>query len=168
MDLVGDVLKQADSAKLKVATEYLKGLSQDRKIAVAEKNFRKEIRPAALNRDELHGVRSSAKNQSRLSGSGAAVDLAADTSGKRRTKEAMRGLETVLATKMVESMMPKDQSRIYGDGTAGEIWRGMHIEIMGKALASQGLFSTSDDKPAGSDLSPLRIKNTKMIVPFAG
>lgn len=168
MDLIGDVLKQADSAKLKVATEYLKDLSRNRKIAVAEKSFRKEIRPAALNGNELHGVRSSAKNQSRLSGSEAAVDVAADTSGKRRTKEAMRGLETVLATKMVESMMPKDQSRIYGDGTAGEIWRGMHIEIMGKALASQGLFSTSDDKQGEPGLSPRHSKNTKMIVPFAG
>jgi peptidoglycan hydrolase FlgJ len=167
MDLVGDVLKQADAAKLRVATRKLEEFSRSKKVAVAEKEFRVVLQPMKLNGVALQGARMSAKDQSRVPSTDGQIDVATKTSGKR-TVEAMRGLETVLATKMVESMMPKDQSRIYGEGAAGDIWRGMHIEVMGKALASRGLFSTTNDVHGGGELHDQGPPKIKSIVPFAG
>ena len=167
MDLVGDVLKQADAAKLSIATRKLEQFSRTKKVVVSEKEFRVAMEPRKLKGMELQGLKVSGKDQSRVPSTDSESEVAIETSGKR-TDVAMRGLETVLATKMVESMMPKDQSRIYGDGAAGEIWRGMHIEVMGKALASQGLFSTSKDVQDDGKILDLGPKKIKSVVPFAG
>jgi hypothetical protein len=63
------------------------------------------------------------------------------------TREAMSNLETVLATKLVESMIPKDQERLYGGGSAGRIWQGLHVELMGKSLGESGVMNIMKEEP---------------------
>jgi hypothetical protein len=166
MDLVADVLRQADVTKLKLATSKLIGLKDFIPGKINNSEFRK-ISNHYANKDLSSVVAADfAKDQSRVPGNGSKIS---NTKPENISKKAaMRGLEDVLATKMVEAMMPKDQVKLYGDGTAGEIWRGFHIETMGKALASQGLFATAADRGGQTGLDTEKKLRTKMIVPFAG
>lgn len=168
MDLIGDVLQQADAAKLRLATKFLKELSKQGSTRLAEGGFDKALQTLDGKSTSGQGVAKFEKDRSRVPGSEEGADFAVDAKDKARTKAAMRGLESVLATKMVEAMMPKDQSRIYGEGTAGDIWRSMHTEVMGKALADQGLFTTSTELQNGVDASAGKARKVRAIVPFAG
>jgi len=38
----------------------------------------------------------------------------------------------------IGDMLPKDSEALYGEGTAGEIWKGMMAEQLGAALAKGG------------------------------
>jgi peptidoglycan hydrolase FlgJ len=140
MDLIADVMKQADPAAARRALLRLQHLSG-----------------ASPERDVASTFRARPKDQSRLDPQG--LDAAADPKSA-----AMQKLETVLATKMVEAMLPKDQSRLYGEGTAGDVWRGFHIEAMGKAIAEEGLLSTRRESPAAEQQPSGR----KAITPFSG
>jgi peptidoglycan hydrolase FlgJ len=168
MDLIADVMQQADILKLKTATLKLKGFA-DRKLATAPGEAFKKVN-SMKSPSVIEHAKSAimTKDQSRLSGT-ENTDLALKTQKLHTSKKAaMRGLEAVLATKMVESMMPKDQSDVYGKGTAGEIWRGFHIDQMGKALASKGLFGPPEAVVTANDGRFLQPSRAKAIVPFAG
>jgi peptidoglycan hydrolase FlgJ len=147
MDIIAQVMGNAEPLKLKVATRMLQAMSS------------KNAAPADVSQFQLADSETETKK---------VMSAPPGDAGKKARQEAMRGLETVLATKMVEAMMPKDQSRLYGEGTAGEIWRGLHIDAMGKALASRGLFSTSREPLAAVVQRPPNASGTKLIVPFAG
>jgi peptidoglycan hydrolase FlgJ len=167
MDIVADVLKQADAAKTKVAMQNIERLAQGKTVKLSKQQFRLPTKVAPSDQIALTKFKKLNKDQSRVPAS-AEGDIASVPESRQAAKNAaMRGLETVLATKMVEAMMPKDQSRIYGEGTAGEIWRGFHIDAMGKALAGQGLFSTSNDDATPNDLTNQPFKQRRTIVPFA-
>jgi hypothetical protein len=168
MDLVADVLQQADVKKLKLATRKLVG-TEDRAIAKGPTTDFQAV-SAVHNRKNAQSVArlEFKKDQSRVPVNGQDGPAPAAPSREAQKNEAMRGLETVLATKMVEAMMPKDQSELYGEGTAGEIWRGFHIDTMGKALASQRLFSTSGNEVVNATEDADGKGRPKPIVPFAG
>lgn len=168
MDIVADVLKQADPAKLKIATRQIEEFARQRDCKICKDQFQLVSSFDEINRTAPLKNVHFRKDQSRVPG-GTEDGLASQLETRDTArKAAMKGLETVLATKMIEGMMPKDQSRLYGEGTAGEIWRGLHIEAMGKALASQGLFATSKGESTSVDQLNEKSKKTKLIVPFAG
>ena len=168
MDLITDALMHADVAKLKVATRKIAGLAHKSSGELKGTSFQKVSETKKHANVFIAAAATIEKDHSRVPSFG--DDQVASDSEPRvaAKKAAMRKLETVLATKMVEGMMPKDQSKLYGAGTAGEIWRGLHIEAMGKALASQGLFATSKNEVDGLDQRSVIPQRTKTIVPFAG
>lgn len=168
MDLIADVLQQADVTKQKLAALRLTGASGKK----ATRNIAADFQKDTLQIDNKKGRSIAAaefkKDQARLPGY-ALVGIGADSSSPNDPKaKAMRALETVLATKMIEGMMPKDQHELYGEGTAGDVWRGFHIEAMGKALADQRLFATSGDESTSRDQQHTRSGRARVIVPFAG
>jgi peptidoglycan hydrolase FlgJ len=168
MDLIADVLNNADAAKLKLAT--LRLTQTQTKIASGEtgREFQRRLN---ADRAKLFLVQPGLplrKDQSRLQLSADREIGTKESSRSAANEQAMQGLEAVLATKMIESMMPKDQESIYGKGTSGEVWRGFHIEQMGKAIASQKLFGSSSEAIVSTELSPSRHGGRKQIVPFAG
>lgn len=168
MDLVADVLQQADVNKLKRATLKLVGTE---KKTIAKGPSVEFLRVSAAHKPkdtQAVAKHEFKKDQSRVPGY--KLDSVEPSPSSRETQkaEAMRGLETILATKMVEAMMPKDQGELYGEGTAGEIWRGFHIETMGKALASQRLLSNSPNEIGNAGENTIRNVRTKKIMPFAG
>lgn len=168
MDLVADVLQQANAKKLKLATLKLTGAESKTATKGASAEFGRAT--AALKPKFAPSVAKLdfTKDQSRVPGYASSDAEVSPPTREAQKAAAMRGLETVLATKMVEAMMPKDQDELYGEGTAGEIWRGFHIETMGKALASQRLFSTSAQETAGASADTGNLRRSKMIVPYAG
>jgi peptidoglycan hydrolase FlgJ len=167
MDLIADVLQQADVTKRKLATLKLTATSKLRSAENTEVDFQK----ATLRVDDKRARNIAAvefkKDQARVPGYETTVTGAESSSHGDPKKQAMRALETVLATKMIEGMMPKDQDELYGEGTAGDVWRGFHIDAMGKALADKRLFATSGSENNENDRAQ-KFGRTKTIVPFAG
>lgn len=143
MDIIADVMAKADPAARQAALARLEKLSRIKSAAVDN----------ALFNPIVHG-----KDQSRLDGQ------PSPSAPVATQKHVMRKLEAVLATKLVESMMPKDQSSLYGEGTSGEVWRGLHMEVLGQALADDGILNTSTDAPQRPSAQSLR----KAITPFSG
>lgn len=168
MDLVADVLQQANANKVKVATAKLAGSASMMAAKLPPTHSQRPV--AALNFKHVQTVVSAEfkKDQARIAGENSGGVPSPSKPLDTQKKEAMRGLEAVLATKMVEAMMPDDQSGLYGEGTAGEIWRGFHIDTMGKAMASQGLFSSSANAVTGNSGGSRGTGRNKLIVPFAG
>jgi peptidoglycan hydrolase FlgJ len=146
MDIIADVMQQADPVQARAG---LQRLQKHQSVNPAR------VQAAQLRATPFH------QDQSRLT---------APKQDDRALAEraVMQKLETVLATKMVEAMLPKDQSRLYGEGTAGEVWRGFHIEAMGKAIAEEDLLSTSL-KPAVQAENPGQNPSRRStITPFSG
>ena len=51
-----------------------------------------------------------------------------------REDEAKRGLETMVAKMMIETMLPKEGAATFGKGTAGGIWRSMLADRLATEL----------------------------------
>lgn len=52
--------------------------------------------------------------------------------------EAYRKFEAMVLGNFVQSMLPSDSEKLYGKGTAGEIWRGMMADQIGAVIAKGG------------------------------
>jgi Rod binding domain-containing protein len=52
--------------------------------------------------------------------------------------KANQQFEAVMLRSMVEDMLPKDSSAIYGEGTAGNIWRSMQADFISQELSKAG------------------------------
>ncbi|MDA4847563.1 rod-binding protein [Hoeflea poritis] len=52
--------------------------------------------------------------------------------------QAHREFEAMVLQSFIKSMLPTDAENLYGSGTAGDIWKGMMAEQLGKALAAAG------------------------------
>lgn len=48
--------------------------------------------------------------------------------------EAVKGLEQLVLQKLVESMLPKETSTLFGHGTAGDMWRSMLAQQLGRQI----------------------------------
>jgi flagellar protein FlgJ len=55
-----------------------------------------------------------------------------------RATDAFAQLEAFVLQRFVQSMLPKNAARVYGKGTAGEIWKSMLAEKLGAEIASSG------------------------------
>jgi peptidoglycan hydrolase FlgJ len=144
LDLILDVMNKADPAARRAGLQKLKA-------AMMSKQQADSFKPV-----EVPQLR---KDQTRL------TTGPADSSVPAR-KRAMRELETVLAKNMVSAMMPKDQSRLYGEGMAGDVWRGFQLDVMGKAIADEGLLSGRQGGRQDADSKPSR--GAPVVTPFSG
>jgi Rod binding domain-containing protein len=65
------------------------------------------------------------------------------TEGARRTaqtaqKKTYREFEAFVLQSFIQPMMPKNGSQVFGSGTAGEVWKSMLVEQMGREFAKNG------------------------------
>jgi Rod binding domain-containing protein len=69
-----------------------------------------------------------------------AAAAAAKLQGTEMTARAKANqqFEAVMLRSMVEDMLPKDSSAIYGEGTAGNIWRSMQADFISQELSKAG------------------------------
>jgi hypothetical protein len=56
----------------------------------------------------------------------------------RGKPDAFAQLEAFVLQRFIQSMLPKNAARVYGKGTAGEIWKSMLAEKLGAELAGSG------------------------------
>ena len=59
-------------------------------------------------------------------------------------KEAGTKLEGALLSTLIDEMMPKDDGGLYGNGTAGEVWRDLHVQQIADATAKDGVLSLGE------------------------
>jgi Rod binding domain-containing protein len=64
----------------------------------------------------------------------------AAASAKLATPQAAANekFEAVMLRNMAEDMLPKDSSALYGEGTAGNIWRSLEADLMSQEMAKGG------------------------------
>jgi Rod binding domain-containing protein len=68
---------------------------------------------------------------------------------------ANRKFEAVMLRSMTEEMMPKDAGGLYGEGTAGNIWRSLQADLMSQEMAKGGgigiarMLAKSQDRIGG-------------------
>lgn len=52
--------------------------------------------------------------------------------------EAMKRFEAMMLQQMIEQMLPKENSAVYGEGFAGDMWRSIQAEKLGESFAEHG------------------------------
>lgn len=57
---------------------------------------------------------------------------------KSKAKEAGQQFEAMYLRQMLEECMPKDSESLFGDGTAGTVWRGMMVDTLATTLSKSG------------------------------
>ena len=56
------------------------------------------------------------------------------SSGAGTSDDAKRGLETLIAKMLIETMLPKESEASFGKGTAGNVWRSMMADRLAEDL----------------------------------
>ena len=120
-DIILDVVRAADPVVAQRAEAMLEAAS-----------IRKSEQAAATPAFQ-HQLLASA-NESSVSVSAASVrDAVPD-----KSLEIYQRFEAMILQNFVGSMLPTDSEQLYGEGTAGEIWKGMMAEQLGAVLAKGG------------------------------
>jgi Rod binding domain-containing protein len=129
-DIVLDVLNAADPTRAEAATQRLNALAAGAPASAAE-DFAKALDAAE---------RSSAKGVSSLVGMADARSklLNKNAAEAVKAKNAQVEFEATLLNNLVGEMLPKDASGVYGQGTAGDMWRSMMGDQIAHQIAKSG------------------------------
>ncbi|HEY8007923.1 MAG TPA: hypothetical protein VIE66_14245 [Methylocella sp.] len=109
-DIVLDVAKAADPIKFRVATE---------KLWEGNSTFRIPMNGFDQTLARVNAMQEVSRNSYAADGRGRFEIL---QHGGSQMK-AYKGLEQLILKNLVETMLPKDSGVLYGNGTAGDIWR---------------------------------------------
>ena len=120
-DIILDVVRAADPAVAQRAEAMLEAAS-----------IRKSEQAAATPAFQ-HQLLASANESSVTVSAASARDAVPD-----KSLEVYERFEAMILQNFVGSMLPKDSEQLYGEGTAGEIWKGMMAEQLGAVLAKGG------------------------------
>lgn len=132
-----DVLKaghadQIAAAKQKLQVNGFSSVNKPLEIASASAEFAAELLETELAKKS---VGSSQLRQS----------MQADA-----TKDAFEKFEAVILEQFVKYMLPENSEVIYGEGTAGEIWKGMMAQQIGATISQAGGIGIADRMMATS------------------
>jgi peptidoglycan hydrolase FlgJ len=64
--------------------------------------------------------------------------LAATTGATSKSKDVGQQFEATVLRQMLDTMMPKDSEKLFGDSTAGPMWRSMMVDSLATALSKTG------------------------------
>lgn len=127
-DLILDVVKAADPDALKTATAKLRTIARAAHTDAAA--FAGELEqvwdgpvPAIGPSSGLNGQRVAMLNRTALAGD---------------SVSPAQKFEAFVLQQFVESMMPEKSEAVFGEGTAGSIWKSMLAEQIGNQIASAG------------------------------
>jgi peptidoglycan hydrolase FlgJ len=111
-DIVSDVVNAASPTRLKNSIMQLAGTSDPAKLdfanIVASTN---DVEPGASN---------------------------GSTKAMNPKEKAYQQFEATVLRNFVEEMLPKSAESVYGEGTAGNVWRSMQADFMSQELAKSG------------------------------
>ncbi len=123
-DIVLDVARAADPATSLAATERLTKLSGP--DAVATETFTHALGTVAADSVLRRAATTIGGSAQTVGGQSADPQL-----------KVYKGLEAMILQNLVENMLPKDATDYFGTGSAGEIWRSMLAEQLGKRLSDR-------------------------------
>jgi hypothetical protein len=161
VDLISGVMRAADRQEVKNAHRKLMGT----KIAnQQEKNLfsmlvgrlDQKISPSTIPRTRgmVEGVMAAADPQKLKTASAnlnAVPGANAHSRSAAATQAPMISLESLMMSKLVDQMMPKDKDSIYGSGLAGDTWRGFAVNQMSDTISAADPLQLADP-PVGTDL----------------
>lgn len=184
-DIILDVARAADPERLKVATAKLDRLADTAGTAFASlmpavseaggalsalADAGPVVDPSPSAPFDLHRARLRLQNETALA---SRVDGAAAAAGDRRSK-ALESFEAMVLSTFVGSMLPEGAEDVYGSGTAGDVWKSMLSDQLGKQMAKAGGIGIADRLIAGhvanldagtTGASPLRLAALLSTVP---
>lgn len=163
-DIILEVSQAANPEKLRVATAKLQKLGETANTQFA--NVMEKVEGAkpkvekALDQVKTHlaSARQSPSsyepsmpfdvNRARLKmrNDTAATTRVADAgpAGADRRTKAMQDFEAMVLQNFIGSMLPQNAEQVYGEGTAGDIWKSMLAEQLGKQMARSGGIGIAD------------------------
>lgn len=155
-DLIADVMRAADRTSLAQAQSRLAQTAAKPGRAslfagVSALVSGKMAKPASLPNDLVADVMAAAPAAARNT---AVAKLEGAAGGKPPAglHGAMQGLQSALLSTMVDAMVPKEQVSLYGEGTAGEIWRGFQVNQFSDELAQADVLGLNQPRPqAGAE-----------------
>lgn len=119
-DLVLDVLRAADPASVQAARARLAS-GTPAPAAAAEQMFRAEFDRA-----------------------GNTIASARPAGQHKQVPETYRKFEAMVLQSFIKSMLPKNGEDVYGQGTAGEIWKGMMARQVADVISKRGGIGIAD------------------------
>lgn len=131
-DIVLDVLKAADPARLREARQAL---------ASGAAPAAETRQQAAAEFDRAYAV----SMRERFEPQGAAAQ-------ERAMRDSYKEFEAMVLQNFVKSMLPQDATETFGEGMAGEIWKSMMAEQLGAVIAEKGGIGIARQLLADSDI----------------
>lgn len=156
-DLVLDVVKAANPERARIAQAGLQrgpaATSSAREFADAENTVKRTTGISRFLDTDIVGDVVNAADPTKLQTSVAKlngttslgqVDMASlvlnagDTKAANPREKAYEQFEASVLRNFVEGMLPKATESVYGEGTAGNVWRSMQADFMSQELAKSG------------------------------
>ncbi len=128
-DVVLEVLNAADPARARLAAERLEALGAGASAPVGD--FAADLERAA-------SASAAPVPSAGLADARQAFAAAAAPDGAARAKVEF---ETMLVNSFVGEMLPKDAGSVFGEGTAGDMWRSMLSEQISRQIARSGRWA---------------------------
>lgn len=142
-DVVMEVLSAADPSRASLAAERLSALAGQ---SASGADFAADLDRAASGAAPIVGpLPNAAAARSRLAG----IAGGPDKLGETKTQ-----FEAMMLNSFVGELLPKDASSVFGQGTAGEIWRSMLAEQVSLEIARSGKLGLSRRLFAAHELKP--------------
>ncbi|MGA2794352.1 MAG: rod-binding protein [Roseiarcus sp.] len=135
-DIILEVLKAADPVRAQATTQRLVALGAG--SVDAADDFTKVL--DATEQSPVGGPEIAANAggmRDRLTGVG--LDAASDQKAARVQIE----FEASILKTFVDAILPKDETNVYGQGTAGDIWKSMLADQIARQIAKSGAFGIS-------------------------
>ena len=156
-DIVLEVLKAADPLRAQATTQRLTALGGG-SVGAAD-DFAKVLdatEQPSIERPEAGPDLSNMR--ARLSG------VSLDEANAQKAARTEIDFEASMLKTFVDAILPKDEADVYGQGTAGDIWKSMFADQIARQIAKSGAFGISkrlfathplpgQDHPAISSLS---------------
>jgi peptidoglycan hydrolase FlgJ len=165
-DIVLEVSQAADPERLKVAAAKLEKLGESAGTAFAQVMDKVETTPPAQSsaKTPLPDLRGPPRPSLPFDVAQARLDLRNDVSRLQNAAQAastpndrakaLQDFEAVVLQSFIASMLPEGAEGVYGEGTAGSVWKSMLAEQIGKQMAKSGGIGIAD-RIMASGASPL-------------
>lgn len=139
-DIVLGVALAAEPDKYRVAVERLRRLS-----ALGQADLESAQWEGVLAREAVRSAPQTAM--------GPAHAVATQTTNavqrRERGPDAFGQLEAFVLQSFIQSMLPKNATHVFGKGTAGEVWKSMMAEKLGRQIADSGQVGLAERLRSG-------------------
>lgn len=151
-DIVLDVARAADPTRYQSAVEKLAKTHAGGEAVAFSEVLASVDRPA-----QVQGVR--------FDRTSALADMrhgeAAEKSATSAAQKSYRDFESFFLQSLFQLMLPQDGASIYGKGTAGEFWKSLFAENLGKELSEAGGIGVADQLLAGRSRALRHVSDTQ-------
>jgi len=135
-DIVLEVLKAADPARAQAATQRLVALGAGEADAAGD--FNKALDAAAqpaVGDPEIAPYAGGMRDR--------LASMSPEAASEQKAARVQIEFEASMLKTFVDAILPKDQTDVYGQGEAGDIWKSMLADQIAKQIAKSGAFGIS-------------------------